>query len=110
MSSMDSSFGVVAQIFNLLYRLVLLGRASDVPNALESSNVPQITNLQYSRFQICATPSRSISPLRNRAFTLLELLVVMAILGLLASTLLPALAKSRPSTRAFECLNNNRQL
>ena len=44
------------------------------------------------------------------AFTALELLVVIAVLALLASTLLPALAKSRPASLAFQCLNNNRQL
>jgi type II secretory pathway pseudopilin PulG len=44
------------------------------------------------------------------AFTVIELLVVLAMIGLLASTLLPALGKSRPTSQAFQCLNNNRQL
>jgi len=44
------------------------------------------------------------------AFTLLELLVVLAVIGLLSATLLPALAKARPNSLAFQCLNNNRQL
>src|SRR5260370_24180267 len=44
------------------------------------------------------------------AFTLLELLVVLAVIGLVSATLLPALAKSRPNSLAFRCLNNNRQL
>jgi prepilin-type N-terminal cleavage/methylation domain-containing protein len=44
------------------------------------------------------------------AFTLLELLVVLALASILAATLLPALAKSQPNSLALQCLNNNRQL
>lgn len=44
------------------------------------------------------------------AFTFIELLVIIGVLGLLISTFLPALAKSRPASKAFQCLNNNRQL
>jgi type II secretory pathway pseudopilin PulG len=44
------------------------------------------------------------------AFTFLELLVVISCLGILTMTLLPLLAKSRPNSTAFRCLNNNRQL
>lgn len=46
----------------------------------------------------------------NAAFTLIELLVVLAVLALLAATLLPALAHTQPDSRAFRCLNNQRQL
>jgi prepilin-type processing-associated H-X9-DG protein len=44
------------------------------------------------------------------AFTFVELLVVIATLGLLAVMLLPALAKTGPNTQAFQCLNNLRQI
>src|SRR5450631_3652678 len=45
------------------------------------------------------------------AFTLTELLVVLATLGILAVVLLPALAGNQPgSSKAFQCLNNMRQL
>jgi prepilin-type N-terminal cleavage/methylation domain-containing protein/prepilin-type processing-associated H-X9-DG protein len=48
---------------------------------------------------------------RDRAFTLTELLVVLATLGILAVVLLPALAGNQPgSTRAIQCINNMRQL
>src|SRR5438445_10948389 len=46
----------------------------------------------------------------SRAFTLIELTVVIIVLCLLTSTLLPVLAKSRPTSLAFQCLNNQRQL
>lgn len=46
----------------------------------------------------------------GRAFTLVELLVIVAVLALLALCMLPALARTSPDTRAFRCLNNHRQL
>jgi prepilin-type processing-associated H-X9-DG protein len=44
------------------------------------------------------------------AFTLVELLVVLATIALLAAVLLPALAGTKPDGQAFQCLNNTRRL
>ena len=43
-------------------------------------------------------------------FTLAELLVVMAVIGILAGLLLPALGASRGKARGIFCQNNNKQL
>jgi prepilin-type N-terminal cleavage/methylation domain-containing protein len=43
-------------------------------------------------------------------FTLLELSAVIAIIGILAAILLPALARSRESARRISCMNNLSQL
>jgi prepilin-type processing-associated H-X9-DG protein len=43
------------------------------------------------------------------AFTMVELLVVLALLGGLALLLVPALARTQPGSKTIQCLNNLRQ-
>jgi prepilin-type N-terminal cleavage/methylation domain-containing protein/prepilin-type processing-associated H-X9-DG protein len=47
---------------------------------------------------------------RKNGFTLVELLVVMATIGILAVLLLPAIAGTKPNSQAFQCLENQRQM
>src|ERR1700722_17231776 len=49
-------------------------------------------------------------PRRAKAFTLVELLVVIGIIALLIAILLPALNKARKSSNTVACLSNIKQL
>lgn len=48
--------------------------------------------------------------MNKKAFTLLELLVVVVVIGLLTAILVPALGKAREGARRAQCINNLRQI
>jgi prepilin-type N-terminal cleavage/methylation domain-containing protein len=61
--------------------------------------------------EISATAQRqSEGGERRRGFSLVELLIVIAIVGMLMSLILPGIRASRDSAKRVQCLNNSRQI
>lgn len=62
--------------------------------------------MQYVRPVLCLAQTRPYSC--RKGFTLLELIVVVAVIGVLASMILPALAKGKIKSQTIRCASNMR--
>src|SRR5579884_3483533 len=77
---------------------------------LTNREVAYILGARALRWAVCESGGKTMTRRKQNGFTLVELLVVIALIAILAAILFPVIAQARESARSASCLSNLRQL
>jgi prepilin-type N-terminal cleavage/methylation domain-containing protein len=77
-------------------------------NVLDQTN--QLKGTRCSHIPPLASKAKTNALVRSNGFSLLEVLIVIAIVGILIQLMLPAIHAARDAARRTQCMNNMRQI